>query len=137
MKKRNLFITIAAVVTVAIILLYSFRGSIARWRYSGTKQELIGRLSPEQEERYGEDLDYTMNKFWDCYQNDLISENDMVTVMERTGTLLEKEELANADIFNFIGFVSRIYTDAIHIHNKKLLREEEEKSRRIRLEQVN
>lgn len=136
MKKLKLLTIITAAVIVIIILIYSFRGNIARWRYSSIKEKLINSLTEKQKEEYRKDLNYTLEKFWDCYDHGLISQNDMVEVMEKTRILIDKEKITNSDLFDFVGYVSRIYTDAIQRHNREIIMEQNEKARREQLKQV-
>jgi hypothetical protein len=136
MKKLKLLTITIAIVIVIIILIYNFRGYIARWRYSNVKEELINSLTEKQKEEYRKDLDYTMDKFWDCYDHGLISQNDMVDVMEKTRTLIDKEEITRSELFEFVGYVSRIYTDAIQKHNREIIMEKNEKARREKLKQA-
>ena len=44
----------------------------------------------------------------------IISRNDLNDIMEKMKRLEKKEELKNMEVFEFIGYVSRIYTEAMN-----------------------
>lgn len=111
---------IAAVVVILVILaIWLPRNWLAHrtWKIEG--EALAARLSPKLEAKYGEELKYTLDKFWSCYSDKIISRNDMTDVMDRLRKLKGKSEVEDKDIFEFIGYVSRIYTDAIQENNRR------------------
>jgi hypothetical protein len=114
-------VCIAAAVVIALLLM---RGSLSKKVYDGTGATLAGRLSPELREKYGEELRYTLDKFWSCYEDDIVSRNDLNDVMDRMRILTDRDAVDDEEVFEFIGFVSRIYTDAIHEHHRRTMPEE-------------
>lgn len=125
MRRRRavLYIAVgAAIVVIAALLL--MRASVSKRVYTGTGEELARRLPPKLQEKYEEELRYTLDKFWSCYEGDIVSQNDLNDVMDRMRHLKENDTIEEEDIFNFIGFVSRIYTDALHEHHRRTLNKE-------------
>ena len=118
-KRKGIIILIVAV--LAISLLVISRKWISRHVYVQAGHRLTERLSPEQQAKYGEELRYTLEKFWSFYEKGLISQNDLTDVMDKMKRLEKKDEITDDDIFNFGGYVSRIYSDAMHEYHKKTL----------------
>lgn len=94
-------------------MLYLTRDSISKKVYLKAGERLGERLNPEQRDKYGEELSYTLEKFWRFYEKELVTRNDLNDVMEKMNRLSKKEKLGNMEIFDFIGYVSRIYTEAM------------------------
>ena len=76
--------------------------------------------------KYGEELKYTVDKFWKCYEKDICSRNDMTDVMDYMKRLTGSGGITDSDIFEFIGFVSRLYTDRLDHHHREDIRKMEE-----------
>ncbi len=114
MDKRNIIIIAALAVIIAAGGLYFMRGQIKTSVYRNETGKLIDVLPAELAEKYGEELDYTMDKFWSCYEDGIVSQNDMTDVMDRLRTLRSQREIKDLDVFEFIGYVSRCYTDAMN-----------------------
>ena len=118
--KRTPLIILAIVVAAAALLLAS-RGWFAHRMYDAAGDRIAARFNEKQRERYGGELEYTLDKFWSCYESDLVSQNDLTDVMDRMKRLTEGDELEDRDIFDFIGYVSHIYTEAIRESHDRTL----------------
>jgi tRNA C32,U32 (ribose-2'-O)-methylase TrmJ len=110
---------VAGIAVVAIGVLVLSRGWIAKRVYFSASRQLTERLTPELKQKYEEELTYTMNKFWSVYEKGMISQNDMTDVMDKMKRLIKKESIEDEDIFNFGGYVSRIYADALQKHHQE------------------
>jgi len=115
MSRRKLTITIAALAAIVAItaLLVSTRGWIAHRTFLRAGTRLESRLNSAQQKKYAADMHYTLDKFWEFYEKGLVSRNELNDVMEKMKRLRGKEELADMDIFDFIGYVSMLYTEAM------------------------
>jgi len=114
MNKKNITaIAVIVIVCLAVALFVSSRGWIAKKLYDRTGRSIASRLTEKQREKYSEELAYTLDKFWSCYEQDIVTQNDMTDVMERMKRLEQKDEFEDMEVFEFIGYVSRTYTDAI------------------------
>ena len=122
-RHTAMFITAGAAIVLIVILLL-MRETVSKKVYMGTGGAVAQRLGPELREKYGQELDYTLDKFWSCYESKIVSQNDLNDVMDRMRRLKEKDTVDDEDIFTFIGFVSRTYTDALHDHHRRSLQEE-------------
>ncbi|UCF04275.1 MAG: hypothetical protein JSV33_10010 [bacterium] len=114
---------IAGIAVVATVVLLLSRGWISKRIYFSASRRLTERLTPELKDKYEEELTYTLNKFWSVYDKGMISQNDMTDVMDKMKRLIEKESIEDEDIFNFGGYVSRIYADALQKHHQEQLTE--------------
>ncbi len=122
-RRAVLYIAVGAAIVVIVALLL-MRASVSKRVYTGTGEELARQLPPKLQEKYEEELRYTLDKFWDCYESDIVSQNDLNDVMDRMRYLKKNDAIEEEDIFNFIGYVSRIYTDALHEHHRRTLHQE-------------
>jgi hypothetical protein len=124
-KNRKIMIAVAAIVAAIIVvsLLVASRHWIAHQSYLASERRLEAKLTPKEKEKYSKDLTYTLDTFWRFYADGLVSQNDLNDVMERMAMLRSKKELGDMDVFDFIGYVSRIYTDAMHRHQKDMFPE--------------
>ena len=125
MHRRTIFTfgaIVLAIVIVAVLLL--MRGGISERVYRGTGEAVADKLPPALHEKYAEELRYTLDKFWSCYEDEIVSRNDLNDVMDRMRRLRGKDVIEDEDIFDFIGFVSRIYTDGLHRRHKRTLQQE-------------
>jgi hypothetical protein len=115
MNRRTLTIVLAviAVVIAVTAILVSSRGWIAHRAFVRSGRQLEARFNEAQQKKYATDLRYTLDKFWEFYDKGLIARNDLNDVMDRMKTLRAKKELVDMDIFDFIGYVSRLYTEAM------------------------
>lgn len=115
MLDRKLLVLLVFLLVFAGVasMLFLMRDSISKKVYLKTGERLGERLNPEQRDKYGEELSYTLEKFWRFYEKELVTRNDLNDVMEKMNRLSEKEKLGNMEIFDFIGYVSRIYTEAM------------------------
>jgi tRNA C32,U32 (ribose-2'-O)-methylase TrmJ len=125
MRKRLLAPVIAfAAVIVLITVLLLTRDRLSERVYRRTGDELAERLDPKLRERYGEELRYTLDKFWRCYEDGIVTRNDLNEVMDRMRLVLDREPIEDEDVFNLIGLASRIYTDALRTHHDRELEQE-------------
>jgi len=125
MSRRRLAVAIsvlAAVVAIIAILVTS-RGWIAHQTFRRAGTSLEARLNSAQQEKYATEMRYTLDKFWEFYEKGLVSRNDLNDVMDKMRSLREKDELADMDIFDFIGYVSLLYTEAMHRRQSDMLPE--------------
>jgi tRNA C32,U32 (ribose-2'-O)-methylase TrmJ len=126
MPRRRIAPVIAlAAVVVLIVVLLLMRGSLSKRVYWRTGTEIEQRLDPKLAERYGEELRYTLDKFWSCYEEGIVSRNDLNEVMDRMRLVLARDTIEDEDVFNLIGLVSRIYTDKLREHHDRELKDEE------------
>ncbi len=125
MNRKRLLIAIAAAFVVAALVaaLVSSRQWIARTSYRRSGAGLAARFNPTQEKKYGTDLSYTLDKFWEFYEKDLVSRNDLNDVMEKTRSLRAKKDLTDMEIFDYIGYVSGLYTEAMRRRQSEMFPE--------------
>ncbi len=125
MNRKRLLIAIAAVVVVAALVttLVSSRQWIAHRSYERAGAGLAARFTGAQTQKYGTDLRYTLDKFWEFYEKDLVSQNDLNDVMEKTKSLRAKKDLSDMDIFDYIGYVSGLYTEAMRRRQSEMFPE--------------
>jgi hypothetical protein len=125
MNRKRLLIAIAALVIVAaiVVILLSSRQWIAHRSYDRAGAGLASRFNAAQEKKYGKDLRYTLDKFWEFYEKGLVSRNDLNDVVEKTRSLRAKQEIADMDIFEYIGYVSSLYTEAMRRRQSDMLPE--------------
>ena len=110
-------VIIAAVVTIAVLI--NSREWISKYVFMQSGKNLAAKLNSEQQRKYANDLQYTLKKFWQFYERRIVSREDLNDVMEKMKTLREKKDLTNMDIFDFIGYVSRLYTEAMNRHHRE------------------
>lgn len=121
MPTRRTIIILLILVICAVAALISMRDSIAKQLYLKQGRSLAGTLEPELESKYGEELEYTLDKFWSCYKDGIVSQNDMTDVMDRIKTLRSQDKIVDLDIFKFIGYVSKIYTSGIKKNHEEAI----------------
>ncbi len=121
MKHNRLAVAVIVIIAavVAITVLINSREWISKYVFMQSGKNLATKLNSEQQRKYANDLRYTLEKFWQFYERGLISREDLNDVMEKMKTLREKKDLANMDIFDFIGYVSRLYTEAMNRHHRE------------------
>jgi hypothetical protein len=124
MKKK--LAIVAAVTLVFLIVIIAGRGWISSRAYYRTGDRLKSSLPLDLQTKYGEELDYTLEKFWNCYSEEICSRNDMTDVMDRMKQLASKGDISDGDVFEFIGFVSRLYTDRLDRHHRRSIMEMQE-----------
>ena len=124
-KGRNTII-IGAAVIVVIVALVAGSGWISSRSYYRAAGRLSSSMPADLQTKYGEELTYTVDKFWNCYKEDICSRNDMTDIMDRMKRLTSVGEITDSDIFEFIGFVSRLYTDRLDDHHRENIRKMEE-----------
>lgn len=119
--KRSRAIALGAVVAVVVIavVLYLSKGWLTESLYRSSVVRLDDKLNERLSEKYSADLDYTMNTFWDFYEKGIVDQNDLTDVVEKMRQLIEREEIKDREIFDFIAYVSRLYTEAMHEYHEK------------------
>jgi len=110
MKKRLIIILGIAIST--IVILFLLKEVISKQIYMRQVNELAEKVPTDKPINYREDLLYTMKKFWASYKQEIITQNDLNEVMDHVKALNRKETVSGAEIFNFINYVSDIYTTA-------------------------
>jgi hypothetical protein len=125
MKHKKLTTTvivlIAAVVTITA-LIYS-REWISKQVFMRSGGKIGAKLNPELQKKYASDLRYTLEKFWQCYDRGLVSREDLNDVMQKMRALRDKDIITDMDIFDFIGYVSRLYTEGINRRQREIFPE--------------
>jgi hypothetical protein len=122
-KRSAVFIGIAVIVIAGLV---AGRGWIASRSYYRAAGRLSSSLSADLQTKYGEELRYTVDKFWSCYREGICSRNDVTDVMDEMERLVSGGEITDSGIFDFIGFVSRLYTDRLDVHHRETIRRNEE-----------
>jgi hypothetical protein len=124
--KKGLIIVAAAVVVIAALI--AGKGYISSRAYFRAADRLSSTLPADLQAKYGGELKDTTDKFWNCYEQEICSRNDMTDVMDYMKRLTAKGDISDMEIFEFIGFVSRIYTDRLDAYHRKTIKEMEEKN---------
>ncbi len=122
--KKTLVIGAAAVVLIAGLM--AGKGFISSRAYFRAAGRLSSSMPADLQAKYGEELKYTVDKFWKCYEEEICSRNDMTDVMDYMKRLTSSGSITDSDIFDFIGFVSRLYTDRLDSHHREEIRRMEE-----------
>ena len=118
--KKKWIIPVVAIVVIAIILAVVLsRGKLRESIYRKSGERLADKLSPELQVKYMNDLVYTLDKFWEFYDKEIVNQNDLTDVMEKMNYLRSKETIRDREIFDFISYVSRIYTDAMNKYHEE------------------
>ncbi|MBN1164075.1 MAG: hypothetical protein JXB45_05830 [Candidatus Krumholzibacteriota bacterium] len=122
MRGKKLALVIIVVLLVAVVVsVWTLRDYFAERTYRQAGEKLSHKLTPEMASKYGEELKYSLDKFWSCYRQEIVGRNDMIDVMDRLERLLEKPELKDHEVFDFIGFVSKTYTRGIQERHREQL----------------
>lgn len=124
--KRAMIIGAAAVVVIAALV--AGRGYISSRAYFRTAGRLSSSLQPDLQTKYGVELQDAIDKFWSCYDQEICSRNDMTDVMDYMKRLTAGGDISDSDIFEFLGFVTRLYTDRIEVHHRNTIMEMEEEN---------
>jgi uncharacterized protein YxeA len=111
MKKK--LVIILGIALLAITILFLLREVIPKQMYMIQVNKLAKKTPADDQINYREDLRYTMNKFWSSHRQKLTTQNDLNEVMDRLNALNRKEAVDKGEIFDFIDYVSNIYTTAI------------------------
>jgi len=125
MNRKRLVIAIAATVVAAaiVVMLLSSRQWIDHRSYERAGAGLAARIHDAKQKKYGNDLRYTLDKFWEFYEKGLVSRNDLNDVVEKTRSLQVKKEITDMDIFDYIGYVSELYTEAMRRRQSEMFPE--------------
>lgn len=105
-------VAIAAVVVIAA--LYLSREAISKRVFLRSGHQIEQKLGPDLQKKYGKDLEYTLRTFWKFYERGLLSRNDLADVSDKMKALRRRPAITDREIFDFIGYVSRLYTDAMN-----------------------
>lgn len=120
MKRSRMIALISLVAVVVIVVaLYLTKGWLTESLYRSAGRRLDEKLNERLSEKYSADLNYTLDKFWDFYEKGIVNQNDLTDVVEKMRQLTEREEIKDREIFDFITYVSRLYTDAMHEYHEK------------------
>ncbi len=119
MKKKWAILIVTIVVIAVVLAVVLSRGRIKENIYRTSGERLAEKLSPELQAKYMNDLVYTLDKFWEFYDKEIVNQNDLTDVMEKMNYLRGKETIRDRDIFDFISYVSRIYTDAMNKYHEE------------------
>ena len=117
-RKRMIALILTAAFVVIVFLLFLSKGWLAESFYRSAGRRVDEKLNERLSEKYSADLNYTLEKFWDFYERGIVNRNDLADVVEKMKRLAEREEIKDREIFDFITYVSRIYTDALHEYHK-------------------
>lgn len=128
MSVKGRYAIIVGAAVVVIVALMAGRGWISSRSYYRAADRLSSSMPADLQAKYGEELKYTIDKFWNCYEEDICSRNDMTDVMDEMKRLPSGGEITDSDIFKFIGFVSRLYTDRLDKYHRADIRRMEEKN---------
>ena len=126
-KTRKALIIGAAALAI-IMALVAGRGYISSRAYFRAAGRLSSSLTTDLQTKYGGELQDATDKFWSCYDQEICSRNDMTDVMDYMKRLTAGGEISDSDIFEFLGFVTRLYTDRMEVHHRKSIREMEEEN---------
>jgi hypothetical protein len=102
---------IALIVVVAFLVLS--RDAISKRMFMRSGRQLEEKLDPTLRKKYGGDLQYTLQTFWKFYERGLLSRNDVNDVSDKMKILRTRPTIEDREIFDFIGYVSRLYTEAM------------------------
>ncbi len=113
MERKRTMIFIAVVAVLIIVIALASRQWTVRHIYFSYANKIVYKMNPEQKAKYFEDYDYTVKKFWQLYTRKVMTRNDLNDVVWKMKRLSKKSELKDSEVFDFIGYVSRLYTDAL------------------------
>ncbi len=119
MQRKSMITLIVAIAVVAIVLLlFLSKDWLTESLYRSAGKRIDEKLNERLSEKYSADLNYTLDTFWDFYEKGIVDRNDLADVVDKMKRLAEREEIKDREIFDFITYVSRIYTDAMHQYHK-------------------
>ena len=120
MRKRPfIFISASVAVAAVILVLLLARGWISEHVYDREVDKLVGRFSAEQLIKYEKEIRYIMQKFWSCYEEGIVTQNDMNDVMEKMRQLSSKSRIEKKELYGFADFVSNTFSEAIQKYQEK------------------
>jgi len=111
----------ATAIVVAAVLFALGRELIPSLSYRRAGDRVAAKMSSALRVKYGDELRYTLDKFWSCYRGGACSRNDMTDVMDRLRLLGERDTITDREIFELIGFISRIYSDRFDERHRRVL----------------
>jgi hypothetical protein len=121
MPTRRTVIVIVILVAALAAALFVIKGNIPKHLYYGQGRRISSSLDTKIEEKYREDFRYTLDKFWGCYEDGIVSQKDLTDVMERMKKLGSTGEITDREMFDLIGYISRIYTDGMRRYHKETM----------------
>lgn len=124
--KKAMIIVAAAVVVLAALI--AGRGYISSRAYVRAADRLSSSLPADLQAKYGGELNDALDKFWNCYAREICSRNDMTDVMDYMKRLTASGDISDSDIFKFLGFVTRLYTDRLDVYHRETIRKMEEEN---------
>lgn len=113
-SKLAIAVSLAIAAVVVITALYYSREAISKRVFLRSGKQLEEKLGPDLQKKYGKDLEYTLRTFWKFYERGLLSRNDLADVSDKMKALRKRPAIEDREIFDFIGYVSRLYTDAMN-----------------------
>ncbi|MBN1885332.1 MAG: hypothetical protein JW876_07415 [Candidatus Krumholzibacteriota bacterium] len=125
-RRIVLVAVVAAAIVVLIVILFANRGDVARKIYLAEGERLVERIPPDYRDRYTEELRYTLDKFWSAWEGGYVTRNDLTDVTDRMRSLNAQDEVTRMEIFDFIGDVSRLYTDAFNEERERRAAQEQD-----------
>lgn len=124
--KRRRAVIAGAVAVVLVAALIAGRGWISSRSYFRTADRLSSSMPAALQTKYGGELEDAVDKFWKCYKLGTCSRNDMTDVMDYMKRLISEGDITDSDIFEFLGFVTRLYTDRLDEYHRETIRRNEE-----------
>ena len=119
-SKLAVAVSLAIAAVVVITALYYSREAISKRVFLRAGAQLGEKLGPDLQKKYGKDLEYTLRTFWKFYERGLLSRNDLADVSDKMKALRKRPAIEDREIFDFIGYVSRLYTDAMNRNQSDL-----------------
>lgn len=113
-SKLAVAVSLAIAAVVVITALYYSREAISKRVFLRSAARLEEKLGPDLRQKYGKDLEYTLRTFWKFYERGLLSRNDVADVSDKMKALRKRPAIEDREIFDFIGYVSRLYTEAMN-----------------------
>lgn len=104
---------------------FFLRGVLPKMVFMRKGDKLAEKIPPEFVEYYSDELRYTLDRFWACYEEGIVSKNDLNDVVERLDALNRKDDVTKSEIFQYIGYVSGLYSEAITERDARISREKE------------
>ncbi len=124
-KTKKALIAGAAAILI-IVALVAGKDWISARSYFRSADRLYSSMPADLQAKYGNELQEAIDKFWQCYEKEICSRNDMTDVMDRMKLLNGSSEITDSDIFEFNGFITRLYTERLDRHHREEIRRMEE-----------
>ena len=121
MSARKWLFIFSAIVIIAIILLVMAKPWTEKLIYFKNANEVLQKTDRLTKDKYQKEYNYTINKFWKLYKKGYLTRNDLNEVVWHMRKLKGQKEITDKEIFNLIGFISRMYIDALDKKDKERL----------------